>query len=49
MKKYIMPEVEVISLTEEQNLLTESAPFDGSQSNEDALVREELDELFLEW
>lgn len=41
MKKYIVPETEVIILTEEQNLLTESTfTIDGEQSNENAISRE---------
>lgn len=40
MNKYMKPEVEVINMTEEQNLLTESAIIDGEQSNENALSRD---------
>ena len=48
MKKYIVPETEVIVLTEEQNLLTESVfEVDGEQGNGDALSRDVLQfELF---
>lgn len=43
MKKYIVPETEVVILTEEQNLLTESTfTIEGEQVNEDALSRDIL-------
>lgn len=43
MKKYIVPETEVIILTEEQNLLTESTfTIEDEQGNESALSREIL-------
>ena len=43
MKKYIVPETEVIILTEEQNLLTESTfTIEDEQGNESALSRDIL-------
>lgn len=43
MKKYIVPETEVIILTEEQNLLTESTfTIEGEQDNGSALSRDIL-------
>jgi hypothetical protein len=43
MKNYIAPETEVILMTEEQNLLSESTfTIDGEQSNENAISRELL-------
>ncbi len=46
MKTYIVPETEIIILTEEQNLLTTSDfTLDGEQPNESALSREELLQL----
>lgn len=44
MKKYIAPEIEVVMMTEEQNLLTESTyTLEGQQGNENALSRDFLE------
>ena len=44
MKKYIAPETEVIMMTEEQNLLSESTfTIEGEQGNENAISRDFLE------